>query len=48
VASWQNVIGGKVATKMLGMGAQELQEVVGKIRNRLVKVRELLRNVSAA
>jgi hypothetical protein len=25
-----------------------LQEVVGKIRNRLVKVRELLRNVSAA
>jgi hypothetical protein len=48
VAAWQNVIGGKVATKMLGMGAQELQEVVGKIRNRLVKVRELLRNVSAA
>jgi hypothetical protein len=48
VAAWQNVIGGKVATKMLGMGAQELQEVVGKIRNRLVKVRELLRNASAA
>jgi hypothetical protein len=47
VAAWQNVIGGKVATKMLGMGAQELQDVVGKIRNRLVKVRELLRNGSA-
>jgi hypothetical protein len=48
VAAWQNVIGGKVATKMLGMGAQELQEAVGKIRNRLVKVKELLRNGSAA
>jgi hypothetical protein len=48
VAAWQNVIGGKVATKMLGMGAQELQDVVGKIRNRLVKVRELLRDGRAA
>jgi hypothetical protein len=44
VAAWENVIGGKVATKMLGMGAQEFQEVVGTIRRRLVKVRELLRN----
>jgi len=44
VAAWQNVIGGKVATKMLGMGAQEVQDTVTKIRKRLVKVRELLRN----
>jgi hypothetical protein len=44
IAAWETVIGGKVATKMLGMGAQELQDTVAIIRKRLAKVRELLRN----
>jgi hypothetical protein len=44
VVAWQNVIGGKVATKMLGMGAQELQDTVANIHKRLAKVRELLRD----
>jgi hypothetical protein len=48
VAGWETVIGGKVAARMFGMGAQELQDVSGKIRKRLTKVRELLRNGRAA
>ena len=44
VAAWENVIGGKVATKMLGMGAQELRDSVASIQRRATKVRELLRD----
>lgn len=43
VAAWENVIGGKVATKMLGMGAQEFRDAVAAIRRRTEKVRALLR-----
>jgi hypothetical protein len=44
VVACQNVIGGKVTTKMLGMGAQELRDSVAAIQRRAAKVRELLRN----
>jgi len=42
VAAWENVIGGKVATKMLGMGAQEFRDAVATVQRRAAKVRALL------
>jgi hypothetical protein len=47
VAAWENVIGGKVATKMLGMGAQELRDNVAAIQRRAAKVRVLLHDGNA-
>lgn len=42
VAAWQNVIGGKVATKMLSIGGQEFRDNVAAIQRRADKVRALL------
>ena len=42
VAAWETVIGGKVATKMIGMSAQELRDNVATIQRRAAKVRALL------
>jgi hypothetical protein len=43
LAAWQTVIGAKVATKLLAMTGPELQDIVAKVKARLVKVRALLR-----
>lgn len=42
MAAWQTVLAGKVATKLLGMGAQEFRDAVATIQRRAVKVRALL------
>jgi hypothetical protein len=44
VAAWETVIGGKVATKMIGMSAQELRDNVTAVRRRAAKVRALLQD----
>lgn len=44
VAAWQTIIAGKVATKLLSMSAQEVQDTVTAIQKRVAKVRTLLRD----
>jgi hypothetical protein len=42
MAAWQTVLAGKVATKLLGIGAQEFRDAVATIQRRAEKVRALL------
>jgi hypothetical protein len=42
IAAWETVLGGKVATKLLAMSAQELQDTVAAVQRRAAKVRALL------
>jgi hypothetical protein len=42
IAAWETVLGGKVATKLLAMSAQELQNTVAAVQRRAAKVRALL------
>lgn len=43
LAAWETVLAGKVATKLLGMSAQELRDNVAAIQKRAARVRTLLR-----
>jgi hypothetical protein len=43
LAAWETVLAGKVATKLLGMSAQEVKDTVAAVQKRAAKVRALLR-----
>jgi hypothetical protein len=47
LSAWLSVIGAKVMANLLPMKAAELRDVIVKIRKRIAKVREILREGDA-